>query len=171
MKVETLVILFLVIFILHEFEEIIFFKSWLNKNMEEITERFPQFARKVLPHWQSLSTSSFTLAVAEEFLILSVVSIYAVIFQEYQLWLALFVGFSVHLIFHIIQWILYKKYIPCIASTLLVFPICIYIFVRFNQMEIMDLKEQCLWGIFGVIFSIANLVAVHLLLNKIDLKL
>jgi hypothetical protein len=49
-------------------------------------ERFPSLATRVLPHLERLSTSSLALAVAEEFLLLSAVTYFAVEYRLYAGW-------------------------------------------------------------------------------------
>jgi hypothetical protein len=60
-----LVTLFPLIFMFHDFEEIIFMKSWLVKNSDYLQNRFPVFSKQILK-LNGISTSAFALGVAEE---------------------------------------------------------------------------------------------------------
>ena len=48
----------LIVFMIHDFEEIIFFKSWINRNKEYLTEKFPKISKRFLLRMGSLSTSA-----------------------------------------------------------------------------------------------------------------
>ncbi|MBI2332821.1 MAG: HXXEE domain-containing protein [Chloroflexi bacterium] len=71
MTLDTLLWLLPAVFMFHDFEEIIMVRPWLQKNTPLLRERFPKLAERVLPQLESLSTSAFALAVAEEFILLT----------------------------------------------------------------------------------------------------
>lgn len=60
--------LFPILFIFHDFEEIIFMRAWINKNRSFLRGRFPVLAPKMFAHFDPITTSAFALGVAEEFL-------------------------------------------------------------------------------------------------------
>ena len=86
MDLNTLVLILPLVFMIHDFEEIIFFKKWLSNNRNILIRRFPKVATRLLPHFENISTASFTLAVAEEFILISVLSIYTACNESYALW-------------------------------------------------------------------------------------
>ncbi|RYM02943.1 HXXEE domain-containing protein [Sporolactobacillus sp. THM7-7] len=54
-KIHVLIWLFPILFMFHDFEEIIFMKSWLIKNKYYLSQRFPRFTKKMLSHLEHLS--------------------------------------------------------------------------------------------------------------------
>jgi len=156
-----------IIFILHDFEEIIFFKPWVHKNGTYIEEQYP-FLTKLVYNFEKLSVAAFSVAVFEEFILLSLVTIIAVLSGYYNLWLALFMAFSIHIIIHIIQWVIIKRYTPAIVTSILVLPYCIYGFMQ--VIGIFSPAEIIIWTITGVIIMIANLIFAYHLAAKFNKK-
>ena len=74
MDLKFLVSIFPIVFMFHDFEEIIFFKTWLTKNKDLLQKKFPAVSKRILPHINKLSTAAFSLAVAEEFILLSIIT-------------------------------------------------------------------------------------------------
>ena len=50
----TIVWLLLVVFMIHDFEEIIFFRSWKSKN-KDLAEKLPKIIKRILPNFNDLS--------------------------------------------------------------------------------------------------------------------
>lgn len=98
--IVLLICLFPVVFMLHDFEEIVMQQRWMERNADELSRRFPVL-RKQIMQLRELSTTGFAIAVAEEFIIISGVSVYAVLSQHYFLWMALCLAFGIHLLVHV----------------------------------------------------------------------
>jgi len=132
MKIITYTLL-PIIFMLHEFEEIIFLKYWLKKDKDYLHKKFPKIGSRIYSQFSKLTTSGFALAIAEEFVIVSLLTYVSIITQNFYIWFTVFMGFSIHIIVHIIQWVLYRKYIP--ANCYQYFSIavlCIWIYCIFG---------------------------------------
>jgi len=153
--------LFPIVFMLHEFEEIIFFKDWIIKNKTFLTEKYPKFSKRFFSQFDGLSTSAFTVAVAEEFVLLSVIAIVSVLFETYLLWLGVFMGFFLHLFTHLIQFIVLKRYIPAIYTTFISLIYCVFSLNYFIKNNIFQTEEIFLWSIIGVAIVAVNLVFAH----------
>ena len=126
MKLDTMMWLLLVIFMFHEFEEIIMMKPWITMNINNLRQRFPVFAPWLLPHFERISAPSIALIVAVEFLMVSVLIYVAVEFELYALWTSFLLIFTFHLVFHITSFILYRKYVPVIVTSIITIPYCLY---------------------------------------------
>lgn len=170
-KYSIIIWLLPIVFIIHDFEEIVFFKSWINKNKDYLTEKFPKISKRFLSRFNNLSTSAFALAVTEEFVLLSLITLGSVLFDNYLLWLAAFMGFFVHLLAHLAQWIVLKRYIPAIGTTFLVFIYCAYSLYEIISNDIFQSLEIALWTIIGVGLIGVNLVFAHKLAEKFDKKM
>jgi len=168
MKLETLMWLLPVVFMFHDFEEIIMMKPWFAKNSRDLQQRFPLMASRLLPHFESLSTSSFALAVAEEFLLLSVITFLAVEHELYALWTGFLLAFFFHLIVHLIQFALYRKYVPVIMTSLLSIPYCIFALYFLNSHNVLDWSDVIRWAIIAAVVTVSNMVFVHWLAARFE---
>lgn len=148
------VALFPIIFMIHDFEELIMLQPWLSKNRKELKERFPKIeqffeSRKIF----ELSTSSFAVAMFHEFLLFSIITFLSLYFENYKWWFSLLIGYSLHLVLHLIQWILFKKYIPMLITSVLTMPYCICaICVFLNTIEL-SLQELVVWIVVGIFLT------------------
>jgi hypothetical protein len=168
MRLTDLIILLPVMFVLHEFEEIIFFEAWVMKNKKKLHERFPKVAKRILPHFEKLSTAAFTVAVAEEFVAICLITCLAFYFDKYELWLAIFMGFSIHLTGHILQWIAYRSYTLGAVTSLLIMPYCIYTLIAFWQTNVFTFDEIVLLSFAGIALLIVNIVFIHKMAARFD---
>ncbi len=160
-KYGLIVWLLPIVFMIHDFEEIIFFKLWINKNRDYLTEKFPKISKRFLPRMENLSTSAFALAVAEEFILLSLITAGSVLLNNYFLWLAAFMGFFIHLLLHLGQWIIFKRYIPAICTTFIALVYCAYALCEIISNNIFQTSEIVLWTIIGFGLVGVNLLFAH----------
>ncbi|GIN88559.1 hypothetical protein J6TS2_49450 [Heyndrickxia sporothermodurans] len=71
LNIHTLIWLFPVLFILHDFEEIIMIEKWMNNNSEVIYEKLPRrVANRVFKQF-SMTTTQFSISVLVIFLFVS----------------------------------------------------------------------------------------------------
>lgn len=158
-EMKVLVWLFPIIFIFHDFEEIIFMQPWISKNKNYLSKRFPRLSERLLSHFVNITTSSFALGVAEEFILISVITLVSYATNSYSLWFGLFIAFTLHLIIHCFQALLLKKYVPAIATTIICLPISIYIIN--NTVKLFSLYTVVLYSIIGFILMVVNLYIAH----------
>ena len=149
------------IFMFHEFEEILFLKIWLHKDKESLCNKFPKAGSKIYSRYSGFTTSGFAFAIAEEFLLINILTYAAIIFQKEYMWFAVFMGFSIHLVIHIFQWVIYKKYLPVIVSSILVLPYCIYGFIFFINNNVINIFWIIISSIIGIAAAMLNLKFIH----------
>ncbi|AIQ13748.1 HXXEE domain-containing protein [Paenibacillus durus] len=153
-----------VIFMLHDFEEVIMIRAWLQRNKSYIRAR----KGKPVPFNIQASTASFTVAVAIEFVILSVITILSYLLDNYVVWYGAFAGFTVHLVFHLYQWIRFKKYVPSALTSVVFLPVCCYFLYKsavFLGYDALTLILSTL--IFTVIIAV-NIAVLHKLMVRFD---
>lgn len=158
-----------VIFMLHEFEEIIFLKIWLNKDKEYLLNRFPKLGSKIYTQYSKFTSSGFVLAIAEEFIIISLLTYISIIMSNIYIWFTLFMGFSIHILIHIIQWVIYRKYLPSIVTSFLVLPYCIYAFLEFINNGLLEIIPIIMCSVIGIACVILNLKLIHYLGYKFSI--
>lgn len=157
-----------IIFMFHDFEEIIFMKPWIEKNTTYIEKRFPRLSKKLLPHFSKLSTNAFALMVAEEFILISIITYFSYVNRNYLLWLGIFTAFFLHLIIHILQWIIYRRYIPTIATSFIASIYCIYSIRRIMLLNMFTLREFFIYSSIGVVIITINIALCHCLSPYFD---
>lgn len=157
-----------VVFMVHDFEEIIFLRPWITKNRELLTQKFPSISKRFFAYFNGVTTTSFTVAVAEEFVVLSLATFISAAFSCYLLWLAMFMGFTVHLLVHVVQWIAIKRYIPAIYTTFLALVYAAYSLYTIAVNGIFSAIDIIICTIAGCGVVALNLVLAHKLGAKID---
>ncbi len=161
------VTLFPVVFMFHDFEEIIFLKSWYNKNKQWLSLKYHFIPNRLFVHLENISTTNFALMVAEEFILVSVITYLSILVNNFYFWLGLFMAFSVHIVVHIIQWIVVRRYIPAIATSLVCLPYCFYTMLEVVNTNKFTVAEILLCTIGGVIAVSINLMLIHKICSRL----
>ena len=156
-KIETLMWLLPIVFMFHDFEEIIMFKPWLDSNRVTLEKRFPKWAMRFLSGQDKMSTSAFALAVAEEFIILSALTLLAVELELYPLWAGMLLGFFIHLLVHLGQFIVYRRYVPVILTSLPSGIYCLIALHDMNTYQPLDWKLVAIWTLVSLVVLVVNL--------------
>lgn len=154
-----------IVFMIHDFEEIIFMEWWIKKEMITLEKKYPQ----ILKVYDGLNTASFTFAVAEEFIVLVMITMFAILFNWYYLWFGVLVGFVIHLILHVFQWIIYKKYVPVIITTIPSIMYSIYAIYFIMNSIVLNITLLIIWAVVGSIIVYINLYFAHKLAKKINI--
>ncbi|MCB2219944.1 MAG: HXXEE domain-containing protein [Bacteroidetes bacterium] len=157
MKTETLLWLFPVFFMIHEFEEIIMMQAWVQRNKNSITTRFPKIGGKMIGHYTKLSTASFSLAIFEEFLVVAIITFIAVEYNYYALWTGMVLAFVFHLVIHIIQTMVLRQYTPAIITSILTGILSSWLALELNHRFMLNLTETIIWFGVWLVFLIINL--------------
>lgn len=158
--------LFPILFMFHDFEEIIFMQAWLNKNRSYLRDKFPGLSSKLLPHFDTITTPAFALGVAEEFILLSIITIVSYAMDCYSLWVGLFVAFTVHLIIHCLQALVVRKYIPALITSVICLPVCFYI-IRY--IVVLFPLDMIIWySVLGIILMLVNIYGIHKAMKRFN---
>ena len=158
---------FPILFLLHDLEEIVMAKRWLERHREKLLLQFPQFS-VIIRHLLKLDTLAFAIAATEEAIILMIATAAILIDVPYSIWIwiGLFMAFALHLLIHIIQIFLVRNYVPGIVTTLLSLP---YVFYSANMIVHTYHTIPLLIASFaGVVFMICNLLLSHQIGIKIS---
>ncbi|MEO9021294.1 MAG: HXXEE domain-containing protein [Ginsengibacter sp.] len=165
MSIAELSILILVLFTLHEFEEIICVRSWILKN-----ENNPKLKKEMFIAGKSHYSSSETLSIMimEEFILLSGLLWAAIAFKNIEVVIAILITYTFHLFFHIFQSIQFKKWPPGSRTALIeilpVLSVLIYyfLFVPINRTNVF------IWTVVFLTILISNLKLLHFIADKIE---
>jgi hypothetical protein len=126
-----------------------------------LVDKFPKLSKYMFNKIGNISASAFALAVFEEYIILILITVSAIYFDFYSLWTGMFIAFSIHLVIHIIQWLIIRKYVPFIVSSVLCLPYCIYVFRIISETKETDCKTFIFWTVTGILATVLNLLLAH----------
>ena len=165
---EKLIWVFPVLFIFHDMEEIILLPGFIKKNREDIIKQYP-IAEKLLSVYKTgMTTEGFAFAVYEELVVLMVICALVELTKAelaMGIWYGALIGFTAHLVIHILQSIAIKRYIPSLITSILTLPPSIMLLMHAKwNMEVS--------AIVGIIIGIAgvavNLKLAHMMMEWYD---
>ena len=160
--------IFPVLFIFHDMEEVIWLPGFINKNRESIVKRYPIAEKLLSVYREGMTTEAFALAVYEELIVLIVISALVEITNAQWamgIWYGGLIGFTAHLVIHIIQSIAIKRYIPSLISSIITLPPSVLLLINTKW----DTGPSALIGILiGIVGVVANLKLAHMLMEKCD---
>ena len=121
------IISFPLAFIIHDAEEIVVQHKWMQAHKEDLLRRFPR-ARRIVFHLSGLSTKAFAIAVLEELILLLLATAYILANGPFakELWIALFLAFSIHFVIHLVQGVIVRDYVPGIITSILLIPYSLF---------------------------------------------
>lgn len=157
-----LYILLPLVFLIHDLEEIVMRKCSMPHIVRLVSGNFPRIA-PIIRHLQNISTRKFTIIIIEEFLLIILALVVSLYDIPYPL-LALFWGFSIHLLVHIAQAILIRRYIPGLITSLLFLPY--YTLGVVHLIQRYSFKLNMLLAVTGFAIVVANLLIMHRIMRK-----
>lgn len=165
MEIYKLSFIMIVLFMIHEFEEIIFVKKFIEKNKVVKDMKNELFVKKK-ESYQSTETTS--LMIAQEFIILSTLLFIASEFRMYEIVLSLFIVYIAHLVTHIYDALRYRKFSPGSRTSFIIFPLGILIIWNVILNKEINLVIFILCVIIIGFLMILNLIFLHKISKKID---
>ena len=154
-----------IIFIYHDMEEIVGIGHFYSKNMW-LFDRFP----KVMKAYKGFTHEGFSVAVYEEFIPFFGISLLAYYFPNqilFALWYGVFLSLTGHFFIHIGQAIYIRKYIPCLATSIICLPVCILILVKSAAFIVWSTMTVGL-AVAGIAFIIVNFKVAHWVMHIIN---
>lgn len=173
MDINLLIWSFLIIFMLHNFEEIIMIERWFHKKYPEIRERIPPFAISELEKFKTMTSVQFSIVVCILFIVAAALILVTVITQQYFLFFGLNIILALNIFTHPLQSLLLKCYVPGLWTTLLlIIPYNIIVYIQFYNQGILNLTTSinALFVIipFIPVFIISHIIAEKLIFNIED---
>lgn len=119
-----------IIFMIHDFEEIIMSEAWGKRRKRTIDKTWPKMQPFGLKYIHVCQTPTFAIGVEINFVLFSLISLFSVMFQNYLLWFVAFLAVTLHMILlHMIMCIRFKGYVPgVITSVIFVLPSIWFLF-------------------------------------------
>ena len=153
-------ILFILAFIVHDGEEVAVQHKWVMSHGDALCAKHPML-RHLFNYIRKLNTKAFAIAALEELVLLIAITVYALIGGPYavELWSAIFMAFSIHLIVHVIQAIVVRGYVPGLVSSILLLPFSYHGMQRICNT--FNASQLLLYGMIGVVMMLSNLAFAH----------
>lgn len=146
-----------IVFLIHDAEEIVVRRNWMDKNTDIVMLRFP-WAKPMLTHLKAQSTRGFCSVVAEEFLLIAL-GVLCMIYVSSLPIAALMWGFILHLFVHIGQATLLRSYVPGLTTSIILLPYTV-LAVRVLTLEFSAFTNLML-ALAGILNVAFNLVVMH----------
>lgn len=164
---QEIIWMFPILFIVHDMEEIMGFGLWLKKNKAMLDKKYPKISNTYNPY----STEGMTAAVMEEMIICLIICIIARFTEVYGLWLGAFIAYALHLIVHIGQSIVIKKYIPAVITGIICLPLSIWFIIVSINILSYSAVQVIFYSLIGIIALAVNLKTAHWIIHVFTKKL
>ena len=153
MTIATLSFITLALFMLHEFDEIIWIRPWIEKHQHD-----PRYQREIFiaGHAHYPSTEAIAFIIAEEYLLASLGLLLAIGYQLPELALAFVLGHTLHLLGHIAEVLRFRRWVPGGLTVVLTFPPLLALLAHYLT------AQRISWPL---LFLLTPLVLAALLLN------
>ena len=165
MEIYKLSFITIVLFMIHEFEEIIFIKKFIEKNKVVKDMKNELFVKKKESY---PSTETTSLMIAQEFIILSTILFIASEFRMYEIVLSLFIVYIAHLVPHIYDALRYRKFSPGSRTSFIIFPLGILMIWNVILNKEINFVIFILCVIIIGFLMILNLLFLYKISKKID---
>ncbi|WP_422657518.1 HXXEE domain-containing protein [Paenibacillus sp. EC2-1] len=145
MSTQTLVWLFIVVFVLHDLEEIIWVEAWIKKNKSHVIHAVPKRFKKPLNKMFNITSGQFAFAVLLEFIVFIPFTYIAAEHEKFFVFLSINSLFLLHVFTHLGQSLYLKMYTPGVISAVIcVLPYTLYMFYRVLSEELVSWSEVLL---------------------------
>ncbi|WP_059045512.1 HXXEE domain-containing protein [Paenibacillus rubinfantis] len=130
-SVSSLVWLFLVAFVIHDMEEVIWVGPWAKRNRQKVVAAVPVRMKRSLTQMLNITSSQFAVAVLLEFIVFVPFTLMAAEQGGFFVFLSFNTLFFVHVFTHVAQSLYLKMYTPgVVTAVLIVLPYSLLLFKR-----------------------------------------
>lgn len=158
-----------VIFMVHDFEEIIMAEVWGNRFNQKIQRLFPGRRPFGLGKNHAWYTPVLSIAVGLEFLLFSAICFFSVAYQNYFLWFSAFLGLIIHMVFiHIAVCFPFKGYVPGVVTSIASLPPAIIVLAAAINCVKYSAGTILVAGLLGIILLAVIVPALHGFMNISD---
>ena len=153
-----------ILFILHDFEEMIIMPLWKIRHHQKLaTFRKPFFGSVT-------QGSAFAVGVLEEFVILLFISGFCQLTHNNLLYLSFVIAYTAHFIIHYIMCLQFRGYVPGVVTVTLELPMVLMIISHYWTYDV-SLLSVVVYLLLAMIIAFTNLKIMHLIMPKIQTHL
>lgn len=168
-SLPTLLWLFPITFLLHDFEEILFVELWFKRNYSSASQKVPRFFKKRFHKMSTITAAQFTLPVVLQF-IMYIISTYLAVDHHFY---SMFLGFNLILLFHVFMHIGQSLFLGVYAlgvgtAVTVTLPYSLYLFYRLvveNVIEISTIFTSLPYGLLTIVIVYLGHKIAHKLLR------
>jgi len=158
-SIQSLIWLFLAMFMLHDFEEIIRIEPWFRKHHDELLKKVPVRFHKELSSFSRITTPQFSVAVCLEFIIFIPCTFLAAEMEYYTMFLGFNAILLLHVFMHVGQALLVQKLVPGVVTAVLItLPYSLYLFYRLLNEQVIEVSDILTSIPFGLTLIVIILV-------------
>ena len=150
-----------ILFILHDFEEMIVMPLWKIRHHQKLATFKKQFFGSVT------QGSAFAVGVLEEFIILVFISGFCQITQNNLLYLSFLIAYTSHFIIHYIMCLQFRGYVPGVVTVTLELPMVLMIIFHYWPSDV-SLLSVVVYLLLAMVIAFSNLKIMHLIMQKIQ---
>ena len=159
---HTLIWLFPIAFMFHDFEEIIFWELWLNKHGGEVKSRVPAFLAKQVDTIVGKSTAQASVPICLIFSFTVLASFLAAEYQKYGFLLLASGAFFLHGFMHLGQAVALRKYVPAVVtSALIVIPYGLVLYGRLINEGMVDMSGLLIYFLLAAALTVPFILVMH----------
>ena len=153
-----------ILFILHDFEEMIIMPLWKIRHHQKLaTFRKPFFGSVT-------KSSAFAVGVLEEFVILLFISGFCQLTHNNLLYLSFVIAYTAHFIIHYIMCLQFRGYVPGVVTVTLELPMVLMIISHYWLYDV-SLLSVVVYLLLAMIIAFTNLKIMHLIMPNIQTHL
>jgi hypothetical protein len=165
-NMNSIVWMFPIIFMLHDFEEIIMAEVWGKRYNKSINTAWPKRQPFGLNYVHHYHTPTFSIGVEILFLFFSLISLFSLIFQNYFLWYSAFLGITLHLVFiHMFICIYFKHYVPGVITSIIFLLPSVWILFTATNLLHYSVNTILLACLLGIALTIILMPVLHKLMD------
>lgn len=158
-----------IIFMLHDFEEIIMAEVWGKRYRKAINTAWPKMQPFGLKYVNQCHTPTFSIPVEILFLFFTLISFCSVLFQNYFLWYSAFLGFTFHLVFiHMVICIRFKHYVPGVITSIIFLLPSVWLLFSAEQILHYSVSTILLACPVGIVLTAMITPALHKLMGPLS---
>lgn len=161
-----LMLFIIILFVIHEFEEIILINPWKQKYKKYIESL--KAKGKNVPFNFSCSTSAIATGILEEFIIFFTVTIVSCLTNSYFIWYGLFGVCIIHYFIHIFLCVTFKKYVPGFTTSIVFIPFSCFMFYKFTVILNYTVMTSIFSIFIGFLILLPNLLFIHKAVHHFD---
>lgn len=159
---RTLIWLFPVAFMLHDFEELMLWEPWLAKHGDEVKRRVPAFLAKPVSVIVEKTTTQVSLPICLIFGLTALAAFLAAEYQAYGPFLVASGLFFIHGFMHLGQAVALRRYVPAvITSALITIPYGLVLYGRLMGAGIVTLAGLLVYSLLGAVLMVPFILVMH----------
>lgn len=146
MSLDLIVWVSVALFLVHEFEEIVYIRPWLSRHRDDARAQ-----RQVFWSFRRTSTSVIAAMIFEEYVIFVAIAFIVVITEQPAVFAGLMIPYTLHLVSHVAEAIRLRIRTPSVLSSALTLPWYLYAIVELVRQA----QAPAAVAVWAVVFTVA----------------